>query len=87
MNWTTLRRKAPWRVLLAFVMSLLGLQLTAASNQGRALGRGPAVRRRPQYRRSRRVDYCAEAPRENPRGPSEGPNKVLWGGAWRFSAE
>jgi formylglycine-generating enzyme required for sulfatase activity len=33
------------------------------------------------------VDYYQEAPRENPRGPSEGQNKVLRGGAWRFSAE
>ena len=33
------------------------------------------------------VDYYATAPRENPRGPKEGQNKVLRGGAWRFSAE
>ncbi len=34
-----------------------------------------------------KVDYYQEAPRENPRGPNEGQNKVLRGGAWRFSAE
>ena len=34
-----------------------------------------------------KVDYYPEAPRENPRGPKEGPNKVLRGGAWRFSAD
>jgi formylglycine-generating enzyme required for sulfatase activity len=34
-----------------------------------------------------KVDYYQESPRENPRGPSEGQNKVLRGGAWRFSAE
>lgn len=33
------------------------------------------------------VDYYATSPRENPRGPKEGQNKVLRGGAWRFSAE
>ena len=33
------------------------------------------------------VDYYAGSPRENPRGPKEGPNKVLRGGAWRFSAD
>jgi formylglycine-generating enzyme required for sulfatase activity len=33
------------------------------------------------------VDYYKESPRENPRGPTEGQNKVLRGGAWRFSAE
>ena len=34
-----------------------------------------------------KVDYYQESPRENPRGPNEGQNKVLRGGAWRFSAE
>lgn len=34
-----------------------------------------------------KVDYYQEAPRENPRGPNEGQNKVLRGGAWRFSAD
>jgi len=34
-----------------------------------------------------KVDYYQESPRENPRGPGEGQNKVLRGGAWRFSAE
>ena len=34
-----------------------------------------------------KVDYYQESPRENPRGPSDGQNKVLRGGAWRFSAE
>ena len=33
------------------------------------------------------VDYYRSAPRENPQGPGEGKNKVLRGGAWRFSAE
>ena len=33
------------------------------------------------------VDYYQEAPRENPKGPNEGQNKVLRGGAWRFSAD
>ena len=33
------------------------------------------------------VDYYKQSPRENPRGPKEGQNKVLRGGAWRFSAE
>jgi len=33
------------------------------------------------------VDYYAEAPRQDPRGPGEGQNKVLRGGAWRFGAE
>lgn len=32
-----------------------------------------------------KVDYYQEAPRENPRGPADGQNKVLRGGAWRFS--
>ncbi len=33
------------------------------------------------------VDYYPQAPRKNPRGPTEGQNKVLRGGAWRFSAD
>lgn len=34
-----------------------------------------------------KVDYYPESPRENPRGPAEGQNRVLRGGAWRFSAD
>jgi formylglycine-generating enzyme required for sulfatase activity len=34
-----------------------------------------------------KVDYYQESPRENPRGPDQGKNKVVRGGAWRFSAE
>jgi formylglycine-generating enzyme required for sulfatase activity len=34
-----------------------------------------------------KVDYYQESPRENPRGPDSGQNKVLRGGAWRFSAD
>jgi len=34
-----------------------------------------------------KVDYYQGAPRENPRGPAEGQNKVLRGGAWRFSGD
>ena len=34
-----------------------------------------------------KVDYYQESPPENPRGPDSGQNKVLRGGAWRFSAE
>ena len=34
-----------------------------------------------------KVDYYQESPRENPKGPDQGQNKVLRGGAWRFSAE
>jgi len=34
-----------------------------------------------------KVDYYQEAPRENPKGPDEAQNKVLRGGAWRFSAD
>jgi len=34
-----------------------------------------------------KVDYYAEAPRENPQGPATGETKVVRGGAWRFSAE
>ena len=33
------------------------------------------------------VDYYKEAPRENPRGPKTGENKVVRGGAWKVSAE
>jgi len=34
-----------------------------------------------------KVDYYQEAPKQDPRGPTEGQNKVLRGGAWRFSAD
>ena len=34
-----------------------------------------------------KVDYYPEAPRDNPRGPSEGQTKVVRGGAWRFGDE
>ena len=34
-----------------------------------------------------KVDYYKESPPKDPRGPSEGPNKVVRGGAWRFGAE
>lgn len=34
-----------------------------------------------------KVDYYQEAPPQDPKGPKEGDNKVLRGGAWRFSAE
>jgi formylglycine-generating enzyme required for sulfatase activity len=34
-----------------------------------------------------KVDYYQEAPRQDPKGPKEGENKVLRGGAWRFSVE
>ena len=34
-----------------------------------------------------KVDYYAESPREDPRGPATGETKVVRGGAWRFSAE
>jgi formylglycine-generating enzyme required for sulfatase activity len=34
-----------------------------------------------------KVDYYQESPRENPPGPDGGKNKVLRGGAWRFSAD
>jgi formylglycine-generating enzyme required for sulfatase activity len=33
------------------------------------------------------VDYYQQSPRENPRGPKEGENKVVRGGAWKFSGE
>ena len=33
------------------------------------------------------VDYYTISPRENPHGPPTGTNKVLRGGAWRFSAD
>jgi formylglycine-generating enzyme required for sulfatase activity len=33
------------------------------------------------------VDYYQEAPNENPRGPKTGDNKVVRGGAWKFSAQ
>jgi sulfatase modifying factor 1 len=32
-----------------------------------------------------KVDYYAEAPKDNPRGPKEGDTKVVRGGAWKFS--
>jgi formylglycine-generating enzyme required for sulfatase activity len=31
------------------------------------------------------VDYYAESPQENPRGPQAGDTKVVRGGAWKFS--
>ncbi len=34
-----------------------------------------------------KVDYYAESPRQDPRGPATGETKVVRGGAWRFSAE
>jgi len=34
-----------------------------------------------------KVDYYQEGPEENPRGPKTGENKVVRGGAWKFSAE
>jgi formylglycine-generating enzyme required for sulfatase activity len=34
-----------------------------------------------------KVDYYSEAPPQDPKGPKEGDNKVLRGGAWRFSDE
>ncbi len=34
-----------------------------------------------------KVDYYQESPRENPRGPQKGQNKVVRGGAWKFSAK
>jgi formylglycine-generating enzyme required for sulfatase activity len=34
-----------------------------------------------------KVDYYAESPQENPRGPKEGDNKVVRGGAWKFSGD
>lgn len=34
-----------------------------------------------------KVDYYAESPKVDPKGPDQGQNKVLRGGAWRFSAE
>ncbi len=33
------------------------------------------------------VDYYEKSARENPTGPESGPNRVLRGGAWRFSAD
>lgn len=33
------------------------------------------------------VDYYRTAPSQDPRGPGEGPNKVVRGGAWRFPAD
>jgi sulfatase modifying factor 1 len=34
-----------------------------------------------------KVDYYAESPKQDPRGPVEGQTKVVRGGAWRFGAE
>jgi formylglycine-generating enzyme required for sulfatase activity len=34
-----------------------------------------------------KVDYYPESPKQDPTGPAEGKNKVLRGGAWRFSAD
>lgn len=34
-----------------------------------------------------KVDYYQESPKEDPKGPKEGENKVVRGGAWRFGAE
>jgi sulfatase modifying factor 1 len=34
-----------------------------------------------------KVDYYQESPQENPKGPKAGDNKVVRGGAWKFSAE
>ncbi len=33
------------------------------------------------------VEYYAKSPKQDPAGPAEGKNKVLRGGAWRFSAD
>jgi formylglycine-generating enzyme required for sulfatase activity len=33
------------------------------------------------------VDYYSQSPSENPRGPKEGDNKVVRGGAWKFSGD
>ncbi len=34
-----------------------------------------------------KVDYYRKSPPQNPRGPDSGENKVVRGGAWRFSAD
>jgi formylglycine-generating enzyme required for sulfatase activity len=34
-----------------------------------------------------KVDYYQGSPQENPRGPKEGENKVVRGGAWKFSGD
>lgn len=33
------------------------------------------------------VEYYSKSPKQDPPGPAEGKNKVLRGGAWRFSAD
>lgn len=33
------------------------------------------------------VEYYSKSPKQDPAGPAEGKNKVLRGGAWRFSAD
>jgi formylglycine-generating enzyme required for sulfatase activity len=33
------------------------------------------------------VDYYQESPQQNPKGPKTGDNKVVRGGAWKFSAQ
>jgi len=33
------------------------------------------------------VEYYAQAPKENPRGPKEGDSRVVRGGAWKFSGD
>jgi formylglycine-generating enzyme required for sulfatase activity len=33
------------------------------------------------------VDYYSQSPQENPHGPKEGENKVVRGGAWKFSGD
>jgi formylglycine-generating enzyme len=34
-----------------------------------------------------KVDYYKESPKQDPRGPVSGQNKVVRGGAWRFAAD
>ncbi|MGE5294862.1 MAG: formylglycine-generating enzyme family protein [Solirubrobacterales bacterium] len=33
------------------------------------------------------VEYYAQSPKENPRGPKEGDSRVVRGGAWKFSGD